>query len=768
MKSVIITLLMVGSCLGQFPIPDSSTGGSSGGGGVNASNNSVAVPGGPFTTLNFAPTAGLWTWGLTPSGTTLSIQPVANGVASISQIQTGNITAVVSASGSGTTYTGCPTTASVSAYNAHQFFQWYPDVNGTAGAVTLNICGLGAKAVYEADGVTNPTSTDIVANRMILIWYDTTINSSAGGFRMYNTPAASGVLSSAQADSWYNSVVWGDSLTAGTDGNGTTVTSVLTTLLGIPSPYGSPTVFNGGVGGQESQSIGVREGGISTTVTVTGGTIPTSGGVTVTFPSGFEPVTSQGPLAGTMGTIMGVFGNVTLSGATYTFTRAVNGGSVAVSGSVPFTVYTASLNGGFVHLWAGRNDTGNVSSATTEANIASMVSVLPKAPKRYLVWAIINAEGEGTGTANYNQIIATNSNSASVYSGNYLDVRAYLVSLYNSGNPVDVIDHTNDIPPYTLRGTAITSTLSSAITTTSACPVDTTKNFGANQIVAIGSEYIYILTVSGSPSQPATCTRGYAGTTATTYASATAYTASDNIHLNAAGYTAVANYVYSWLVSHDPGVNGYTATLAGIQGVFASPPPIGQAAANAVHSTSLYAIAPGTTDPLGTCGVFSFCFANDSLHLHTANGNSAGIMVGSPSNSEIGYQVQYDFSSFRWRFISQGGFVGYVSVSGIESPSGYLKATPPATTLTGTTGTGSCSQAIQGTLKISTCYLNAYANTSTAQTYSFPAAFSTTPILQLSGGSCGTYNPSVTASTLTLPANAAMTAETCNVVVIGQ
>ena len=41
MKSVIITLFMVGSCLGQFPIPGSSTGGSSGGGGTVASGTAI-------------------------------------------------------------------------------------------------------------------------------------------------------------------------------------------------------------------------------------------------------------------------------------------------------------------------------------------------------------------------------------------------------------------------------------------------------------------------------------------------------------------------------------------------------------------------------------------------------------------------------------------------------------------------------------------------------------------------------------------------------
>jgi hypothetical protein len=97
-----------------------------------------------------------------------------------------------------------------------------------------------------------------------------------------------------------------------------------------------------------------------------------------------------------------------------------------------------------------------------------------------------------------------------------------------------------------------------------------------------------------------------------------------------------------------------------------------------------------------------------------------------------------------------------------------LAIDPVITTLTGTSGAAQCSMAFQGTLKTAICYLNAYQETGAAQTYSFPTAFSTTPVIQESGGSCGTYNPTTTASTLTLPANAAMTAETCNVVLIGQ
>ena len=81
----------------------------------------------------------------------------------------------------------------------------------------------------------------------------------------------------------------------------------------------------------------------------------------------------------------------------------------------------------------------------------------------------------------------------------------------------------------------------------------------------------------------------------------------------------------------------------------------------------------------------------------------------------------------------------------------------------------------QGTLKIATCYLNAYQETGTAQTVCFSGSgctanlagvnFSAAPNLL---ASCGTYEPSSTASTLTLPANAAMVAETCNITAIGQ
>lgn len=92
----------------------------------------------------------------------------------------------------------------------------------------------------------------------------------------------------------------------------------------------------------------------------------------------------------------------------------------------------------------------------------------------------------------------------------------------------------------------------------------------------------------------------------------------------------------------------------------------------------------------------------------------------------------------------------------------------PSKVFAGTSGTASCVVNILGGSVIGSCYLAGYANTGAAQTWIFNPTFVAAPILQESGGSCGTFNPSATSGLLTLPANAAMTAETCTVLIWGQ
>jgi hypothetical protein len=282
-------------------------------------------------------------------------------------------------------------------------------------------------------------------------------------------------LTSSSQNNWYNYAAWGDSLTAGNeDGTGVTYPNVLQTLTGRP-------VYNGGVGGQTSSQIGVREGGVSTTASISGGQIPASGGVTVTLTTGYEPVTSQGPAGGTAGTISGVHGLVTLSGSTYTFTRSATGTPVSVT-SAPFVVDTPYV-GNFAIIWAGRNNSG--STTTVESDIANMVALLPS-PKRFLVLGILNGNygsTEWSGGAAYANITTINNYLAATYPNNYIDMREYLVSQYNPALPQDVIDDGHDVPPTSLRAIDGSGTLAQSVSaTTTSFTITTANSLGVGNV----------------------------------------------------------------------------------------------------------------------------------------------------------------------------------------------------------------------------------------------------------------------------------------------
>lgn len=142
------------------------------------------------------------------------------------------------------------------------------------------------------------------------------------------------------------------------------------------------------------------------------------------------------------------------------------------------------------------------------------------------------------------------------------------------------------------------------------------------------------------------------------------------------------------------------------------------------------------------------------------------MVIPGPNNPSYAGVTQQE--AVRWAEEVMKGYVPSGASTGKLYANFPLSLQVTTTSISGTSGTAACAQTLQGTMKHASCYLNGYAQTGTAQTYTFPSAFSTTPVLLESGGSCGTYNPSVSATVLTLPANASMTAETCNVVVMGQ
>lgn len=104
-------------------------------------------------------------------------------------------------------------------------------------------------------------------------------------------------------------------------------------------------------------------------------------------------------------------------------------------------------------IWAGRNNFAD--PTTVKADIASMVASLGHS--NYIVLSVLNADNatEYAGGSDYATIMQLNADLAATYGAHFLDVRSYLVSLYNPSVPQDVIDHGHDIPPSSLRSSTV-------------------------------------------------------------------------------------------------------------------------------------------------------------------------------------------------------------------------------------------------------------------------------------------------------------------------
>ena len=140
------------------------------GGGGTVDSNGVTVGSRPIT--NFLTGAGLITV-ITDTGTEINIQSALDTavVATLPSEQTGSSLFCGPTNGSANSYS-CSMTPTATAYTVGMVLHWVPDVNGAGGPTTLNVDSLGAKSVKQADGVTDPSATDITAGSMREVWYD--------------------------------------------------------------------------------------------------------------------------------------------------------------------------------------------------------------------------------------------------------------------------------------------------------------------------------------------------------------------------------------------------------------------------------------------------------------------------------------------------------------------------------------------------------------------------------------------------------------------
>jgi lysophospholipase L1-like esterase len=99
-------------------------------------------------------------------------------------------------------------------------------------------------------------------------------------------------------------------------------------------------------------------------------------------------------------------------------------------------------------LWYGHN---NWWKDEVKADIAASIAAL--APNQaFVVLSMLNWAPSGTrGTQEYLDTVRVNRELAERYPDNFLDIREYLVGLYDPNAWQDVQDHQNDLPPSSLR-----------------------------------------------------------------------------------------------------------------------------------------------------------------------------------------------------------------------------------------------------------------------------------------------------------------------------
>ncbi|WNM65945.1 hypothetical protein SEA_BIRTHDAYBOY_4 [Gordonia phage BirthdayBoy] len=176
-------------------------------------------------------------------------------------------------------------------------------------------------------------------------------------------------------------VFWGDSMTAGAGGNGTSITTVLQSL--VPTA----TIYNRGVGGENSVTITCRSGAVPLMLTVAGNEIPASGAVNITLQP-IDGVTPQPLLQGGVAawnsvTVAGVAGAISLDSGQYKFTRATAGTAVSVPLPVPALVNEAAAMRAAINvIWIGQN---GPSDDRALGDVDAIIQEMTAATKRFIV-----------------------------------------------------------------------------------------------------------------------------------------------------------------------------------------------------------------------------------------------------------------------------------------------------------------------------------------------------------------------------------------------
>jgi hypothetical protein len=160
------------------------------GGAVQVQNTGTVVGARPILDLSSGPGVLL---AISDTGQSIAIQTSVDTsvVETSGNEQSGAPLLCTSSSGSATAYS-CAMSPTLTSYSTGMILHWQPDVGGTGTAATLNVDTLGAVPVKLADGATNPGLGDVVAGRVLEIWYD------GASFRLLGSPVPAGILGDAE------------------------------------------------------------------------------------------------------------------------------------------------------------------------------------------------------------------------------------------------------------------------------------------------------------------------------------------------------------------------------------------------------------------------------------------------------------------------------------------------------------------------------------------------------------------------------------------
>ena len=302
----------------------------------------------------------------------------------------------------------------------------------------------GRRTWLEADRDGNPTKRAI----------DAIVKGLPSGLGEAPSTYHSGVKGVMSIVSGINVTAFGDSMTAGAGGGGTTYPGELQRLL-TAAGHTIP-VINRGVGGENSVTICARAGGNPFVVLPVAGVIPattTAFEITLQAINGYVPKPlMQGPSSytGRLGNVRGTFSRTVVDTTyTYFFTRATAGIEIVANRPLPLYLDIGDQSRGDINIiWIGQNGPNDVRAIQDAKAIIQRLTALDK---RYLV---ISKPG-GT-TAND----ADDALWFAEFGRRFIPIRQYMVKygLADAGiepSAQDLTDMANGTVPTSLRSDSV-------------------------------------------------------------------------------------------------------------------------------------------------------------------------------------------------------------------------------------------------------------------------------------------------------------------------